>query len=398
MPDLNLFIVLYPVIAVISIIGIIKNKEKVAYFSSALILILVSMFRFDFQYDYFWYWIVGDKSLEKNIVVARLYNNLEYGVARLYDVVRELGHPQYFFGITALTIMGLITYTFYRDSRNPIISITLFLLTPTGFLSNNEFIMQALAGSIIFFSTQYIYQKKVLKFIFIVFVVSFLFHSSAIICLSFIFIPKKEKKIGYLIFITMLIGLILKYLFPLIIYRYFFEYYYFLYGIKYLKNSNLYNLKILGLFLIIIIFTERMKLKNIFNKNFKLSGYEIYQKNIFIYGYLGSLLIYYVFEGDLSRRIGFYFYYFAFLVAGNYIGKINIKIFKVFCSLLILLCLGQEILKIYKEDSIILNKRPYLDENRKFISRPNSVGLKLFFGKKYGDMSPYLPGTVKFKR
>lgn len=402
MPDLNLFIVLYPLIAVISIIGIIKNKEKVAYFSSALILILVSMFRFDFQYDYFWYWIVGDKSLEKNIVVARLYNNLEYGIAKIYDIVRWLGNPQYFFIITSLVIMGLILYTFFRDARDPLIAVTLFLFIPIGFLANNEFIMQALAGSIVFFSTKYIYEKKYFKFIISILIVSFLFHSSAILCLSFIFIPKIKIKEKYVLLTAVCCIPILKFIFPIVIKKYFFNYYYQLYQIKYLKETNLFNLKVLGILILSIIFLEKFKNKSKFefllNKNFDLEGYEVYQKNIFIFGYLGSLIIYFIFEGDLSRRVGFYFYYFAFLVAGNYINIFQVRFLKFIKISIIFLCLLIRIFAIYKNNDIYLNKKTHINENGTLNARPNSVGLRLYFGKGYNDMAPYLPGEKKFNR
>ena len=402
MEDLNLFLFLYPTIAILSILGIIFNRERYFYKLIALILLIISMFRFDFQYDYFWYWIVGDKTLIKHTIIKKLYSNLEYGVAKIYDIVRWLGNPQYFFIITSLVIMGLILYTFFRDTRNPLIAITLFLFIPIGFLANNEFIMQALAGSIIFFSTRYIYEKKYFLFIVNILIVSFLFHSSAILCLIFLFIPNFKIKEKYILFIIIIFIPILKFIFPIIIKNYFSNYYYLLYKVKYLKETNLFNLKILGLLLLVIIFLEKLKekigLSFLLNKDFKLNKYEVYQKNIFIIGYLGSLVIYFLFEGDLSRRIGFYFYYFAFLVAGNYINIFQVKFLKFIKISIIFLCLLIRIFAIYKNDMIYLNKKPYINENGDLNARPNSAGLRLYFGKGYNDMSPYLPGEKKFNR
>ena len=360
------------------------------------------MFRFDFQYDYFWYWIVGDKTLIKHTIIKKLYSNLEYGVAKIYDIVRWLGNPQYFFIITSLVIMGLILYTFFRDTRNPLIAITLFLFIPIGFLANNEFIMQALAGSIVFFSTKYIYEKKYFKFIISILIVSFLFHSSAILCLSFIFIPKIKIKEKYVLLTAVCCIPILKFIFPIVIKKYFFNYYYQLYQIKYLKETNLFNLKVLGILILSIIFLEKFKNKSKFefllNKNFDLEGYEVYQKNIFIFGYLGSLIIYFIFEGDLSRRVGFYFYYFAFLVAGNYIDILQVKLSKIIRIVIIVLCIFTEVFLIYKNNVVFLNKKPYIDKNGILNARPNSAGLKLFFRKEYKDMSPYLPGEFRFEK
>ena len=50
------------------------------------------------------------------------------------------------------------------------------------------------------------------------------------------------------------------------------------------------------------------------------------------------------------------------------------------------------------EQPFILNRKPYINEKGNFIVRPNSEGLRLFFNKKYKDMSPYLPGEIKFER
>ena len=50
------------------------------------------------------------------------------------------------------------------------------------------------------------------------------------------------------------------------------------------------------------------------------------------------------------------------------------------------------------EQPLILKKEPYIDIKGNFIARPNSDGIRLFFNKKYEDMSPYLPGEIKFER
>ena len=96
MKDINLYYFLYPIIGIVSIIGIYINKEKLFFKAIYVFLILISMCRFDSGYDYFWYWIVGDKTLTNNPVVNRIYQNLEFGIQKIYDITRWLGNPQYF--------------------------------------------------------------------------------------------------------------------------------------------------------------------------------------------------------------------------------------------------------------------------------------------------------------
>lgn len=48
--------------------------------------------------------------------------------------------------------------------------------------------------------------------------------------------------------------------------------------------------------------------------------------------------------------------------------------------------------------ALFLNKEPYYTEEGFFRARPNASGFKIFLGKRYEDMQPYLPGEVKFYR
>ena len=96
MGNINLYYFLYPLIGIVSIIGIYLNKEKLFFRIMSIFLIIISMCRFDSGYDYFWYWIVGDKALINNPIVNEIYKNLEFGIQKIYDITRWLGHPQDF--------------------------------------------------------------------------------------------------------------------------------------------------------------------------------------------------------------------------------------------------------------------------------------------------------------
>ena len=398
MGDINLYYFLYPFVGIISIIGIYINKEKLFFKIISVFLIIISMCRFDTGYDYFWYWIVGNKSLADNSIVNKMYQNLEFGIQKIYDTTRFLGHSQYFFAITGFITFVLLYKTFGKESRSSLISLILCLFVDLGFY---ELIMQIVAVSIIFYFTRLSYEKKYFKFILIV-LFACLFHSSAILCLVFLFIPR--EKIDKKLWVLGIIGLfiVLKYIFPFLILKIHPKYYYLLFYKPELLSSNLFNLKIFSLLFIIIIFIElfRKKIKiNLFDNRFQLKKYEIYQFNIFGIGIILSLMLAFIYKGDLSRRIGIYFLIYGFLVAGNYIDIINKKNQKYIKIIVVFIVISAKILLMIKwEEPFILNKKPYINEKGYFVARPNSKGLRLFFNKKYEDMSPYLPGETKFER
>lgn len=398
MGEINLYYFLYPLVGIISIIGIYINKERLFFKIISVFLIIISMCRFDSGYDYFWYWIVGDKSLADNSIVNKMYQNLEFGIQKIYDITRFLGHSQYFFAITGFITFTLLYKTLKKESRSPLISLILCLFVNLGFY---ELIMQTIAVSIIFYFTKLSYEEKYFKFILVV-LSTCLFHSSAILCLIFLFIPKKkiDKKLWILGSISLF--LLLKYVFPFLIFKIQPKYYYLLFYKPELLSANLFNLKILTILFFIIVFLEFFRKKinlNLFNKNFNLKGHEIYQFNLFGIGIILSLMLAFIYKGDLSRRIGMYFLVYGFLVAGNYIEILNKKIKKhIKVTVIFIVILTKILLMIKWEEPFILNKKPYIDEKGNFNVRPNSIGLRLFFGKKYEDMSPYLPGEIKFER
>ena len=104
-----------------------------------------------------------------------------------------------------------------------------------------------------------------------------------------------------------------------------------------------------------------------------------------------------VFGGDLSKRIGSYFLFFGYITLGNIVFFFKGEILKYIKILLIIFFVSLRMFLMIKWDIVYcLNRKPYINENGDLIARPNSNGLRLFFGKKYEDMSPYLPGERRF--
>lgn len=401
MGNINLYYFLYPIIGIVSIIGIYLNKEKLFFRIMATFLIIISMCRFDSGYDYFWYWIVGDKTLTNNPNIYGTYKNLEFGIQKIYDVVRWLGHPQYFFVITGLITFVLLYRTFEKESRSPLILLILFIFVTMGFFEFNNIVMQSLSISIIFYFTRLSYEKKYIKFILVV-LFACLFHSSAILCLIFLFIPRKKINKKLWVLGSIVLFVILKYIFPTLVLKLHPSYFYLF---SYKPESicaNLFNLKVFTLLFLFIIFIEAFKEKinkNFIDRNFSLKEYEIYQFNIFGVGIILSLMLAFIYKGELSRRIGTDFLVYGFLVAGNYIDIINVKLKKYVKIIVVFVTILVKIFLMLKwEQPLILKKEPYIDIKGNFIARPNSDGIRLFFNKKYEEMSPYLPGEIKFER
>lgn len=400
MGNINLYYFLYPLIGVVSIIGIYLNKEKLFFRITAMFLIIISICRFDSGYDYFWYWIVGDRTLANNSIVNEIYKNLEFGIQKIYDATRWLGHPQYFFAITGLITFIFLYKIFEKESRSPLIVLTLFIFIPMGFLEFNHVVMQTVAISIVFYFTRLSYEKKYLKFILII-LFACLFHSSAILCLGFLFIPRKKINKNLWILGSLFLFILLKYIFPVLILKIRPTYFYLLsYKPESLK-ANLFNLIIFTLLFLFVVFIETFKKKinlSLIDKKFTFKEYEIYHFNIFGIGIILSLMLAYIYKGDLSRRIGMYFLVYGFLVAGNYIEIFNKKILKWIKIIIIFIVILIKVGLVIKGQLFILNKKPYIDKNGILNSRPNSVGLRLFFNKKYEDMNSYLPDDIKFER
>lgn len=398
MYDINLYYFLYPFVGIISIIGIALKKEKITYSLLIVLLTIISIFKFDHGYDYFWYWIIGDKNLINHPDVIRIYTDLEYGIKTIYDVVRFLGHPQYFFIITGLIISYYIYKTLKRDSRLPLISLILFLIIEMGFIDFNFYIMQSLGMSIIFYHTHYILENKKIKFILIVILCSFLFHNSNIIALGYLLIPKRKIRISeYLLGIGAIV-IFFKYLFQNLVIKILPQYNYLFYFNKNLVIANMNNIKIFIILLIIIVniyFFKKIKLKAI-NK-IGLNRKEQFYCNIFVIGLILTIILAKVFAGDLSKRIGSYFLFFGYITFGNIVFFFKNKILEYIKLFLIIFFISLRIFLMIKWNIVYyLNRQPYINENGILIARPNSKGLRLFFGKKYEDMSPYLPGERRF--
>lgn len=396
MGELNLNIIIYPFVAVVSILGILINKEKIFFKFLAIILTILAMLRFDTGYDYYWYYAVSKAEFMNDIQINKLYIQLEPGIKKIVDLARYLNHPQYFFAITGLITFGLIFYTIYRDSESPLISLNLFMFLELGFQKSNVMIMQMLAVSIIFYGTSYINKNKKIKFILLVLLATIFFHNSAIICLIMLLVPTKEIKIPVWIMYIVLVSFFLKELLPKVALELFPQYYYLVKGGREKFSSmGLKDIK-MSLIFIVLFFILDLKIKNSIWKPLLKSKKEIFLKNLYIFGAINSFILFYFIGGHLPFRIGAYFYIYIFLLIPNYIEYFSSKLKKEIKIMIILILNFWIIRGIIIGDYIILNKKR-IDEKGQIIPRGNSYGFKLFFNKSEKNMERFLPGDIEHK-
>ncbi|MCQ9628388.1 EpsG family protein [Cetobacterium somerae] len=391
---LNLNILIYPFIGILSIIGILKNKEKIIFKFLSVLLLFLSMVRFDTGYDYYWYYAVSKTEFMNDAQIIEMYKGLEPGIKKIIDIARYFNHPQYFFAVTALITCGFIFYTIFRDSEEILISLNLFLFFQLGFFSTNGMVRQACAFAICYFSARLIYDRRWLEGAALIILAAIFFHNSAIICLIYLFVPRKKIKTRYFLIYGILLVIVLKTILPKLISIYFPGYYYLLF----LENNELYgkrDIVLSGLIILGVLILRYLKMYKI-SENEK--SYYSYLENLFIGGAIFSIISLFEYGGFFPFRVGIYFLIFILTLGGNYIKELKFdqkNILKIGVIIFINVYFFRGIIK---KDYFILNKKIERNNEKKIDYRPNSYGFKLFFGKTENDMERYLPSGTKHER
>lgn len=152
-----------------------------------LFLFIVSSFRDDVGTDYSGYKYL----IEYYISTGEYQKKFEPGFEVITILVSSISNnSRPFFVITSFLILLFTFLSFYRYSRSLVLSIFLYISTYYYFNSLNG-IRQFLAMSLIlFFSTKFIVEKKLFKYILSI-VFASMFHTSALIMLPAYFLYKK---------------------------------------------------------------------------------------------------------------------------------------------------------------------------------------------------------------
>ncbi len=167
----------------------INNKSLRRIFSilSCLPFAIISSIRYNVGTDYLYRYVPSFEYIKNGIDIS----NLEIGYKLLNKLILIFSENFiWIFVITSCFIIFLIFNSIYKNSKNPMLSISIFFLGGYFFQSLNM-IRQYMAFAIIINNYYLIFEKKYLKFSLSVFISS-LFHSSAWIYLILIFLNKKE--------------------------------------------------------------------------------------------------------------------------------------------------------------------------------------------------------------
>ncbi len=209
-----------------------KNNLKIIYLLFALLTILIPTL------------ISGFRSITVGTDLGGTYLNFFNEIASKNFNVRDLGYGlinyfsllisndfQVLIFITSL-IFEIISFVgIYRQSDNPVLSTLLFFLTNVFFISMNM-IRQSIATSIFILSIPSLINRKPFKY-FLINIIAFSIHSSAILYFPLYFIVNKKLKIKYIFFLlliflvfkSVLVNLVVKLLYNVNFFRIYFSWY-----------------------------------------------------------------------------------------------------------------------------------------------------------------------------
>ncbi len=143
--------------------------------------------------------LFGKTATLLNYYLQNGHPNFEKGYMWLiYAVTRITINPRWFMFIIALFIYTSILLFLFRasqrlSSKNMVLTIVMFVISGM-FFSSTNLQRQYIALSIILFSYEYLYEKKIIKFYLLVLLASLFHHSSLICCfLPLIFFVKINK-------------------------------------------------------------------------------------------------------------------------------------------------------------------------------------------------------------
>lgn len=310
------------------------NIKYLFFFIGLLPLILMSGLRNNIGLDYPSYVVAF-----KNLLAGRSMDDFEFGYVLINKIIALFGGniATLFIVISIITLIPLIKVA--KDNKIKIYYLVFCYVCLGFYCFSFNTVRQFIAISICLVSYNSIIEKKLIKYIFFVFL-SMMFHLSAIIMLPFYFIfnykyTKKQYFIIYCIFFFIrLISLPVKN----ILIKVFYPKYYGTFRMSYFENNYSTNFIIITFLLCLLLYFTNIYIKKNkwTEKNKPISNIDI---NIIFYCLLWSTTIGWL--GEMGIRLSFYlriFYViiFASFLSAKYSDK-NIFVVKFFLILFMIL-------------------------------------------------------------
>lgn len=261
----------------------VKNNKDLFFKICILIIILFSGLRYYIGWDYKAYYDTIAFGIDTNIYSKREWLNYS-----LINITRNLFWPEFYFMFTSFVSIFLIGKTIKKYSVDKWMSIYLYLTFPLFFLNSLSVIRNFMAIAITVYSTRYIIDRKLFRFI-IAIIIAAGFHQSAYIAILLYPIAniKLNKKLYFLFLAiiplmknTILAGM--NKILP----------YYYVYLTETTNKEGRFGVIVILLLLISILMIDKKMINdNIYNQffNFYFMGCLIYAI-FFKYGTLGHRL------------------------------------------------------------------------------------------------------------
>lgn len=167
-----------------------KWQKVICYVLASLPFFLVSAFRYNLGTDYGRRYVYTYSEMLKGRSAEDLH--LETGYFQIINICSLITHEFYIvFVVTSAIIIGLIMFTIFNKSKNPMLSVIIFLLG--GFFFDSLNIMrQYLATSFIIFGYRFLTGQKRYWILYVLCViVAASMHTTALIMLVLVLFPKK---------------------------------------------------------------------------------------------------------------------------------------------------------------------------------------------------------------
>lgn len=202
--SLILYILVYSLSAKALTLNIVdKNTNREKCIWNIVLAIILPTFVFAIRYkvgaDYLNY--VGMYKELKDITFTKWFEDLDFfnnnptGMFLIAKIARKFNSVNIFFGITAFLTAYLAVISLKKQWSNMPIGYAYFIYLIFTFSTGLNIIKQTIAISIVFYSLKYVYEKKKLYFILLVFI-AFLFHSTAFVVLPIYILWDKEGKVA----------------------------------------------------------------------------------------------------------------------------------------------------------------------------------------------------------
>lgn len=176
-----------------------KAKEVNSIILSVLLPTIVFAIRYKVGADYMAY-VEMYNALKKIDLLQWVksldfFNNSPTGMYIISKIAYKMHSINVFFGITSFIISYLAVISLKKQWSNMPIGYAYFIYLIFTFSTGLNIIKQTIAISIVFYSLKYVYEKKKLYFILLVFI-AFLFHSTAFVVLPIYILWDKEGKVA----------------------------------------------------------------------------------------------------------------------------------------------------------------------------------------------------------